>query len=139
MMPNERYTAEKLRSMYGSSEVNINFPTTLPVHLTYQTAFVDDAGTLQIREDIYGRDARHIAVLRSDERRVADVAQATRPTGTGIPADQLRFQQREASPFADWFSSRQQQPQQVDRRGNRVVQQQGRQEPFQGFFGRLFQ
>jgi len=135
VMPTERYTAEKLRSMYGSSEININFPTTLPVHLTYQTAFVDDAGNLQIRDDIYGRDARHIAVLRSDERRVADVAQATRPTGTGIPADQLRFQQREASPFADWFSSRQPQP--GDRRGSRVVQ--GRNEPFQGFFGRLFQ
>ncbi len=136
MMPNEKYTAEKLRSMYGSSEININFPTTLPVHLTYQTAFVDDNGTLQIKDDIYGRDARHIAVLRGDERKVADVAQATRPTGTGIPADQLRFQQREASPFADWFSSRNQP--QTDRRGNRVVQQQNRNEPFQGFFGRLF-
>ncbi|MFZ5690453.1 MAG: L,D-transpeptidase family protein [Pseudomonadota bacterium] len=136
VMPNEKYTAEKLRSMYGPAEININFPTALPVHLTYQTAFVDDSGTLQIRDDIYGRDARHIAILRGDERRVADVAQATRPTGTGIPADQLRFQQREASPFADWFSSRNAQPQ-VDRRGNRVVQ--GRNEPFQGFFGRLFQ
>jgi len=40
------------------------------------------------------------------------------------------------SPFADWFSSRNQT--QVDRRGNRVVQQQGRNDPFQGFFGRLF-
>jgi murein L,D-transpeptidase YcbB/YkuD len=136
ILPNERYTAEKLRSMYGPAEININFPTTLPVHLTYQTAYLDDSGSLQIRDDIYGRDARHIAVLRGEERRVADVAQATRPTGTGISSDQLRFQQREASPFADWFSSRNQQPQ-VDRRGNRVVQQQGR-DPFQGFFGRLF-
>ncbi len=110
VMPNERYTAEKLRSMYGPSEININFPATLPVHLTYQTAFVDDAGNLQIQDDIYGRDARHIAVFRGDERKVADVAQATRPTGTGIPADQLRFQAqnqaRETGPFADWFSSR---------------------------------
>jgi len=137
VMPNERYTAEKLRSMYGPAEININFPTHLPVHLTYQTAWVDDNGTLQLRDDVYGRDARHIAVLRSDERRVADVAQATRPTGTGIPADQLRFQQREAGPFADWFSSRQAAG--GDRRGNRMVQQgQGRNDPFQGFFGRLF-
>ena len=75
--------------------------------------------------------------MRGEERRVADVAQATRPTGTGISSDQLRFQQREASPFADWFSSRNPQAQ-VDRRGNRVVQQQGRNDPFQGFFGRLF-
>ena len=33
-------------------------PDPIPVHLTYQTAFVDDAGKLQIRDDIYGRDAR---------------------------------------------------------------------------------
>lgn len=132
-LPNERYTQDKLRSMYGPAEININFPAPLPVHLTYQTAFVDDSGTLQIREDIYGRDARHIAVFRSEERRVADVAQATRPTGTGISTDQLRYQMREASPFADWFSSRNVT---MDRRGNRVVQ--GRNDPFAGFFGRLF-
>jgi murein L,D-transpeptidase YcbB/YkuD len=135
VMPQEKYTAEKLRSMYGPGEININFPQTLPVHLTYQTAWVDDAGTLQIRDDVYGRDARHIAILRGDERRVADVAQATRPTGTGISQDALRMQQREASPFADWFSSRQQ-PQATDRRGNRVVQ--SRNEPFGNFFGRMF-
>ena len=98
-------------------------------------AWVDDSGTLQIRDDIYGRDARHIAVLRGDERRMADVAQATRPTGTGISQDQLRYQTREASPFADWFASRQPQPQ-TDRRGNRVVQ--SRADPVGNFFGRLF-
>lgn len=136
MLPNERYTKARLQSMYGPAEININFPTTLPVHLTYQTAYVDDSGALQIRDDIYGRDARHIAVFRSEERRVADVAQSTRPTGTGISSDQLRYQMREASPFADWFSSRNQP--QVDRRGNRVVQGQGRNDPFAGFFGRLF-
>jgi murein L,D-transpeptidase YcbB/YkuD len=135
VLPQEKYSQEKLRSMYGPQELNINFPQPLPVHLTYQTAWVDDSGTLQIRDDIYGRDARHIAVLRGEERRVADVAQATRPTGTGISQDQLRYQQREASPFADWFSSRQAQPQ-TDRRGNRVVQ--SRQDPFGNFFGRLF-
>jgi murein L,D-transpeptidase YcbB/YkuD len=46
--------------MFGGSEVNINFPTSIPVHLTYQTAFVDDAGKLQIRDDVYGRDAIHL-------------------------------------------------------------------------------
>ena len=44
------------------------------VHLTYQTAFVDDAGKLQLRDDIYGFDARIHAILHSDERRIADVA-----------------------------------------------------------------
>jgi L,D-transpeptidase YcbB len=71
-MPGEDYTQERLRRMFGGSEININFPRPIPVHLTYQTAFVDDAGTLQIRGDIYGRDARMLAVL-NNERRVADI------------------------------------------------------------------
>ncbi len=79
-LPNENYTPEKIRKMYGSNEININFPTPIPVHITYQTAFVDDAGKLQIRDDIYGRDARLLAVLKSDQRKVADVAVDHRPT-----------------------------------------------------------
>jgi len=36
---------------------------------------VDEAGKLQIREDVYGRDARMIAILKSNaERKVADIA-----------------------------------------------------------------
>jgi murein L,D-transpeptidase YcbB/YkuD len=73
-MPNERYTAEKLRGMFGPGEINLNFQTQIPVHITYQTAFVDEAGKLVTRDDIYGRDARLLAALRGDERRVADVA-----------------------------------------------------------------
>jgi murein L,D-transpeptidase YcbB/YkuD len=73
VLPQERYTEERLRKMFGGSEVNINFPTTIPVHLTYQTAFVDDAGKLVIRDDVYGRDARVIAALKGAERKVADL------------------------------------------------------------------
>ena len=43
--------------MYGRSEIDLKFPTPIPVNITYQTAFVDDAGKLQIRKDVYGRDA----------------------------------------------------------------------------------
>ena len=64
-MPNERYTPEKIRSMYGRSEIDLKFPTPIPVNITYQTAFVDDAGKLQIRKDIYGRDAVMIALLKN--------------------------------------------------------------------------
>ncbi len=72
VLPQENYTAERLRKMFGGSEVNINFPVNIPVHLTYQSAYVDDAGKLVIREDVYGRDARTIAALKGAERRVAD-------------------------------------------------------------------
>jgi murein L,D-transpeptidase YcbB/YkuD len=64
-LPNERYTPEKIRSMYGSSEIDLKFPTPIPVNITYQTAFVDDAGKLQIRRDVYGRDANMIALLKN--------------------------------------------------------------------------
>jgi murein L,D-transpeptidase YcbB/YkuD len=64
-MPNDHYTPEKIRSMYGSSEIDLKFPTPIPVNITYQTAFVDDAGKLQIRRDIYGRDAGMIAMLKN--------------------------------------------------------------------------
>jgi murein L,D-transpeptidase YcbB/YkuD len=74
VLPNEKYTQERLRNMFGPSEININFPTHIPVHLTYQTAFVDDAGKLQIRDDVYGRDQRVLAVLKGSERKVADIA-----------------------------------------------------------------
>jgi murein L,D-transpeptidase YcbB/YkuD len=63
--PNEHYTADKIRSMYGHSEIDLKFPTPIPVNITYQTAFVDDAGKLQLRKDIYGRDATMLAMLRN--------------------------------------------------------------------------
>jgi len=68
-MPNERYTPDKIRSMYGHSEIDIKFPTPIPVNITYQTAFVDEAGKLQIRKDVYGRDATMLALLKNSRSR----------------------------------------------------------------------
>ena len=89
-MPNERYTPDKIRSMYGHSEIDIKFPTPIPVNITYQTAFVDEAGKLQIRKDIYNRDAAMLALLRNSRNRDLEnvVAHAqpgyARPAGTGV-------------------------------------------------------
>jgi hypothetical protein len=55
--------------MYGHSEIDIKFPTPIPVNITYQTAFVDDAGKLQIRKDVYGRDATMLAMLKNSRSR----------------------------------------------------------------------
>ena len=91
-MPNERYTPEKIRGMYGHSEIDLKFPTPIPVNITYQTAFVDDAGKLQIRKDIYGRDATMLSLLKSGRTRDLEnmVAHAqpsyTRPPGSSLPA-----------------------------------------------------
>jgi L,D-transpeptidase YcbB len=61
----ENYSPEKIRSMYGSNEIDLKFPTPIPVNITYQTAFVDDAGKLEFRKDIYGRDAEMIGMLKN--------------------------------------------------------------------------
>lgn len=64
-LPNEKYTPERVRSMYGKSEIDLKFPTPIPVNITYQTAFVDDGGKLQFRKDVYGRDATMVNILKN--------------------------------------------------------------------------
>lgn len=71
--PKDGYTVERIHRMYGTGEIDIHMTTPIPVHITYQTAYVDDAGKLVIRDDIYGRDSRYFALMRSDERKVADI------------------------------------------------------------------
>jgi hypothetical protein len=71
--PKDNYTVEKIKSMYGPSEIDIKLQTYIPVHITYQTAFVDDHGKLELRDDIYGRDAAITAALKPENRRNADV------------------------------------------------------------------
>jgi L,D-transpeptidase YcbB len=65
--PQDHYTPEKIRGMYGQNEIDIKFPTPIPVNITYQTAFVDGAGKLQFRRDVYGRDATMLALLRNSK------------------------------------------------------------------------
>ncbi|MBR2120755.1 MAG: L,D-transpeptidase family protein [Pseudomonadota bacterium] len=92
-LPKEGYTPEKIKGLYGRSELNINFPTPIPVNITYQTAFVDDAGKLEFRKDIYGRDARVISMLKGSEGREMEMAVShsqpnyVRPTNVRVPGD----------------------------------------------------
>ena len=73
MRPGEGYTQERIRKMIASmGEQDIQFPHYLPVHLTYQTAFVDDDGRLEFREDMYGRDQVLIAILRGEDRKIVE-------------------------------------------------------------------
>jgi L,D-transpeptidase YcbB len=95
--PGGHYTPDKIRSMYGQSEIDLKFPTPIPVNITYQTAFVDDAGTLQFRKDVYGRDGNMLALLRGGKNRDMENVVAhsqpnyVRPTGNlPLPGD-VRF------------------------------------------------
>ncbi|MBR1159346.1 L,D-transpeptidase family protein [Bradyrhizobium elkanii] len=90
--PNQHYTPERIRSMYGSSEVDLKFPTPIPVNITYQTAFVDDAGKLQFRRDVYGRDATMLSLLRNSRGKDLETVVAhsqpsySRPPSSSLPA-----------------------------------------------------
>jgi murein L,D-transpeptidase YcbB/YkuD len=72
--PRSGYTAEGIKRMLGGEEKQLDFVNQIPVHITYQTAFVDEAGKLQFRDDVYGHDAKLISILRGPERQVADQA-----------------------------------------------------------------
>ena len=62
--PEEEYTAQRIRSLYGRGERNINLKTPIPVYLTYQTAFIDNSGQMQTRPDIYGLDKTTVDLLK---------------------------------------------------------------------------
>src|ERR1700737_4616829 len=78
--PNEHYTPEKIHGMYGHSEIDIKFPTPIPVNITYQTAFVEEAGKLQLRKDIYGRDATMLALLKNRGKDLENVVAHSQPS-----------------------------------------------------------
>ncbi len=70
--PDQHWTAERIRGMFGGGEQDIQIqPTPIWVHLTYQTAFVDDAGKLQTRRDVYGLDSRTLTAIK-EERAIID-------------------------------------------------------------------
>ena len=137
MLPKEKYTQDKLRSMFGPAEININFP--------HAAAGAPDLPDRLRRRRRHAADPRrHLWPRRAPYRDAAQRRAPGRRRGAGHPSrpapasrqDQLRYQTREASPFADWFSS----PaaaQPADRRGNRVVQRPATSRSA-NFFGRLF-
>jgi len=65
--PEQQWTAEKVKSLYaGGAEQEISLGSgPIWIYLTYQTAFVDDAGKLQTRRDLYNLDSRTLAAIRS--------------------------------------------------------------------------
>jgi murein L,D-transpeptidase YcbB/YkuD len=63
--PEEQWTAARIRSTYRGPEYEIDLQSVpIWIHLTYQTAFVDGAGKLEIRPDLYNLDSRTLAVIK---------------------------------------------------------------------------
>jgi len=74
--PDDHWTAEKVTSMFGRVEQDIQLqPAQIWVHLTYQTAFVDDDGKLQMRRDVYNLDSRTIAAIRSERAIIEPISE----------------------------------------------------------------
>ena len=112
--PNEGWTAERIKKMFGTAEQDIQLqPTPIWVHLTYQSAFVDDAGKLQIRRDVYNLDSRTIAAIKS-ERAVVEPPQE-RPKEIASSGTRRAMQQPRTVSFFEQLFGGGQQPYQGNR------------------------
>ena len=91
--PEEGFTIARIRSLYGDQERTIKLEQPIPVHVTYQTAFVDEKGQLDSRQDVYGLDAAVLKLMRGDERMIADTPIA-RPRNTSSKPVMARLPSR---------------------------------------------
>ena len=72
--PSEHWTIEKVKRMFGGGEQDIQLQSAqIWVHLTYQSAFVDDNGKLQVRPDVYNLDSRTLAAIQSERAIIESV------------------------------------------------------------------
>jgi murein L,D-transpeptidase YcbB/YkuD len=101
--PQDGYTADRIKKMYGTAETDIQFSTQIPVHLTYQSAFVDDDGKLQFRRDVYGLDGRTIAALKSERAVVEPQAERAKEMASGSSQRRAQVQPRSVSFFESIF------------------------------------
>ncbi len=66
-----KVSAAALKKLVGGRETRVNLTKTIPVHITYFTAWVDENGKLVVRPDVYGHDARVEKAARRLMRMVA--------------------------------------------------------------------
>lgn len=62
----DTWTQDRIGKMLGGSERYLTFKHRIPVHVVYFTAWVDAAGLLHRRDDIYGIDAKMREILALD-------------------------------------------------------------------------
>jgi len=62
-------TIDKAMNSHDTRTVYLTIP--LPVHIEYRTAWVDDNGLVNFREDIYGYDKKQLAQLKSVDQKMA--------------------------------------------------------------------
>jgi murein L,D-transpeptidase YcbB/YkuD len=57
------WSEQRVKKLIGGKERYVYLPKPLPVYLEYFTAFVDESGELQLRDDVYGYSRRVKAAL----------------------------------------------------------------------------
>jgi L,D-transpeptidase YcbB len=102
--PEEGFTIARIRSLYGDQERTIKLEQPIPVHVTYQTVFVDEKGQLDSRQDVYGLDAAVLKLMRGDERMIADTPIA-RPRNTSSKPVMARLPSRQNREWQDSYWS----------------------------------
>ena len=101
--PEERYTAERIRRCTARASGRSSFKKPIPVYITYQTAFVDDAGQLQARADLYGHDKEITRILHG-ERRVADIPIPRSYSNSGSRPNRVASRASRRDDFESWGS-----------------------------------
>jgi murein L,D-transpeptidase YcbB/YkuD len=56
-------SVSKLKALVGGKETAVPLTKHIPVNITYFTAWIDDAGELQLRNDVYGHDKHMKAMM----------------------------------------------------------------------------
>jgi murein L,D-transpeptidase YcbB/YkuD len=100
--PNENWTADRIKRMFGTGEQDLQLPAQIWVLLTYQNAFVDDAGKLQMRRDVYNIDSRTLAAIKS-ERGMIELMQERKREQEAVSTSQRRPAPRNVSFFEALF------------------------------------
>jgi L,D-transpeptidase YcbB len=106
--PNENITAEKIKSYYGEQEKTIKLRNPIPVHVIYQTAFIDKNGRLSVRDDLYDLDSATLEIMRGKDRLIADVpirreaAPASKPVMADLRRRSSKPDERNASANGHW-------------------------------------
>jgi murein L,D-transpeptidase YcbB/YkuD len=65
-MRDDSWSQERIGKMFGGAERYLTFKQKIPVHVVYFTVWVDEAGVLRGRDDIYGIDAKMRELLHLD-------------------------------------------------------------------------
>jgi murein L,D-transpeptidase YcbB/YkuD len=92
-----RWTTDTINgAMHAGTETHVRLKTPIPIHIVYFTAWVDGAGGVHFRDDVYGYDAKQMEAARRPQGRRPAPVQPDRPDG-GDAIKAARSEQKRAA------------------------------------------